>query len=214
MFLIITKFAIVSFSFTPWNIKLCFLRLISISFSTLADITFYLTSTLTSTFSIMDSHNFVRWQVTSVQVYSSCRSVEVNTFSAKLFECIGVVSNWMRYNKLQLNSDKTEVLWYTTGRRQHQLPTTALSIDGVQVSSVTSVRNLGIVIDSDLVMRTHVQLTVPSCFAALRQLHQIHDSVPMATFQSLVVTLVLSGDYPPWQTPTMTKGLGLGSGLG
>ena len=126
------------------------------------------------------------------QVYGSCRPVEVDAFSTKLTECIGIVSNWMRSNRLQLNSDKTEVLWCATGRRQHQLPTTALSIDGVQVSPVTSVRNLGIFIDADLVMRTHVQRTVSGCFAALRQLRQIRNSVPTATFQSLVVALVLS----------------------
>jgi len=51
------------------------------------------------------------------QVYGSCRPVEFNAFSAKLSECTGVVSNWMRSNRLQLNSDKTEVLWCTTGRR-------------------------------------------------------------------------------------------------
>jgi len=54
-------------------------------------------------------------------VYGSCRPVEIDAFSAKLSECIGVVTNWMRSNRLQLNSDKTEVLWCTTGRRQHQL---------------------------------------------------------------------------------------------
>jgi len=107
-------------------------------------------------------------------------------------ECIGVISNWMRSNRLQLNSDKIEVLWRTTGRRQHQLPTTAFSIDGVQVSPVTSVRNLGIFINSDLVMRSHVQRTVSGCCAVLRQLRQICNSVPTATFQSLVVALVLS----------------------
>jgi len=73
------------------------------------------------------------------------------------------------------------------GRRQNQLPTTALSI-----SPVTSFRNLGIFIDSDLVMRSHNQQTVTGCFAALRQLCQIRNSVPTATFQSLVVALVLS----------------------
>jgi len=98
----------------------------------------------------------------------------------------------MRSNRLQLNLDKTEVLWCTTGRRQNQLPTTALWIDGVQDSPVTSVRNLSIFIDSDLVMRSHVQRTVLGCFAVLRQLRQIRNSVPTATFQSLVVTLVLS----------------------
>jgi hypothetical protein len=52
------------------------------------------------------------------------------------------------------------------------------------------VRDLGIFIDSDLVMRTHVQRTVSRCFAALRQLRQIRRSLPAATFQSLVVALV------------------------
>jgi len=66
------------------------------------------------------------------QVYGSCRPDVIDSFSAKFSECIGVVSNWMRSNRLQLNSDKTEVLWCPTGRRQHQLPTTALSIDGVR----------------------------------------------------------------------------------
>jgi len=59
-------------------------------------------------------------------------------------------------------------------------------IDGVQVSPVTSVRNLGIFIDSDLVMRSHVQRIVSGCFDALRHLRQIRNSVPTATFQSLI----------------------------
>ena len=44
----------------------------------------------------------------------------------------------------------------------------------------------------DLIMRTHVQRTVSQCFAALRKLRQIRRSVPPVTFQSLVVTLVLT----------------------
>jgi len=67
-----------------------------------------------------------------------------------------------------------------------------LSIDGVQVSPVTSVRNLGFFIDSDLVMRSHVQRTVSGYFAEPCQLRQIRNSVPTAMFQSVVVALVLS----------------------
>jgi hypothetical protein len=51
------------------------------------------------------------------QVYGSCRPVEINAFSAKLSDCFGVISNWMRSNRQQLNSDKSEVFWCTTGRR-------------------------------------------------------------------------------------------------
>ena len=41
-------------------------------------------------------------------------------------------------------------------------------------------------------MRTHVQRTVSQCFAVLRQLRQIRHSVPTDTFQTLVVSLVLT----------------------
>jgi len=37
------------------------------------------------------------------QVYGSYQPVEIDAFSAKLSDCIGVVSNWMRSNKLVYN---------------------------------------------------------------------------------------------------------------
>jgi Reverse transcriptase (RNA-dependent DNA polymerase) len=90
------------------------------------------------------------------QVYGSCQPAAVDEFSSKISECVGVVSSCMRSNRLQLNADKTEVLWCATGRRQHQLPTATLSIDGVPVVLVSSVGNLGAFIDADLVMQTYV----------------------------------------------------------
>ena len=63
-------------------------------------------------------------------------------------------------------------------------------IDGVPVTPVQNVRDLGIYVDGDLSMRTHVQRTTSSCFAALRQLRQIRRLVLTATFQTLTVTLV------------------------
>jgi len=60
---------------------------------------------------------------------------------------------------------------------------------------VRSARDLGIssYIDADLLMRTHVHRTVSrTCLAVLRQLRQIRHSVPTDTFQTLVVSLVLT----------------------
>ena len=53
-------------------------------------------------------------------------------------------------------------------------------------------RDFGIFIDADLVMRTHVQKTVSRCFTVLRQLRSIRYSVPVTTFQTFIVLLVLS----------------------
>ena len=65
-------------------------------------------------------------------------------------------------------------------------------IDGTVVDPVKSACDLGIYIDSDLLMWTHVQRTVSKCFAVLRQLRQIRRSVPTDTFKTLVVSLVLT----------------------
>lgn len=80
--------------------------------------------------------------------------------------------------------DKTEFMWCTTARRQHHLPTTSITVGSILVTPSTSVRDLGIYIDADLVMRTHVQSTVSRCFATLRQLRSIRRSVPTSTRQT------------------------------
>jgi hypothetical protein len=60
------------------------------------------------------------------------------------------------------------------------------------VSPVNSVRDLGIFLDSDLSMRTHITRTVAGCFAALRQIRSIRRSVAKPVLQSLVQSLVIS----------------------
>jgi len=125
------------------------------------------------------------------QVIGSCHPSNVSAFSSSISDCLRDVASWMKLNRLQLNSSKTEVMWCATSRRQHLLPASALTVDGVMIDPVTSVRDLGIYIDADL-MRTHVQRTVSCCFAVLRQLRQIRRLIPPATFQALVVALVLS----------------------
>jgi len=54
------------------------------------------------------------------------------------------------------------------------------------------VRDLGIYLDSDVSMRTHVLKTVASCFAPLRQIRSIQRSVSRPVLLSLVTSLILS----------------------
>jgi len=53
-------------------------------------------------------------------------------------------------------------------------------------------RDLGIYIDSDVSIRSHVTKTVSACFAVLRQLRSVRRSVPRSVLQSLVTSLVLT----------------------
>jgi len=65
-----------------------------------------------------------------------------------------------------------------------------LVVGSATVVPVRVVRDLGIYLDSDLMMRIHVAKTVSSCFAVLRQLCSIRRSVSDPVLQSLVVALV------------------------
>jgi len=60
------------------------------------------------------------------------------------------------------------------------------------ITPSTTVHDLGIYIDADLSMRSHVQQTVTRCFAVLCQLRSIRRSVSTSVFQTVVVALVLS----------------------
>ena len=83
-------------------------------------------------------------------------------------------------------------LLYLPTRRQHQLPISQFTIGNDQVTPVMSIRNLGIYMDADLSMRTHIIRTAVGCFAVLRRIRSIRRSVTQPVLQSLVVALVLS----------------------
>ena len=98
----------------------------------------------------------------------------------------------MQSNRLQLNADETEVIWCTSPRRQHQIPSTPFAVGNDVITPVSSVQDRGIYIDSDLSMQTHVSRTVSACFATLRQIRSIRRSVTRPVLQSLVAALTLT----------------------
>jgi len=55
--------------------------------------------------------------------------------------CIDDVISWMMANRLQINPAKTEVLWYSSARRQHQMPSDPVGVGNTSVLPVASVRH-------------------------------------------------------------------------
>jgi predicted DNA-binding protein len=125
------------------------------------------------------------------QIYGACAPSATHQLLQQIAACADDVALWMRSNRLQLNTAKTEVMWCASSRRQHQIPQSTVRIGDDDVIPVTSVRDLGIFLDADVSMETHVAKTVSSCFGVLRQLRSISRSVSRPVLQSLVVALVL-----------------------
>jgi len=124
-----------------------------------------------------------------MQIQVSCRPGSANQLQSTLSTCLDEVSDWMRLNHLQLNTVKSEILWCSTTCRQNNLPSARVGENYVLPS--TTVRDLGVLIDSNVAMRSLVSRMVSGCFAVLRQLHSIWRSVSNSVFHSLVVLLVM-----------------------
>jgi len=67
------------------------------------------------------------------------------------------------------------------------IPTTS-----VRVAPVTAARNLGIYLDGDVSMCTHVTTTVRACFAMLRQIRSVRYSLPRPAMLTMLRSLVIN----------------------
>jgi len=126
------------------------------------------------------------------QIYGLCRPGSTDDLSRRVSNCVDDVSLWMRANRLQLNPSKMEVLWCSSGRRQHQIPTTAIRICSTFVQPAATVQNPGVFIDTDGSMKAHIAATVRSCFAALRLVRSVRRCLPHQALLTLIRALVVS----------------------
>ena len=85
--------------------------------------------------------------LTGSQGQAVCRKVELRLLS-DVNECVSVVADSMHSNRLQLNYDKTEFMWCTTGQSQHRLPVAGPTIGSFSVAPSSAVPDLGVYIDS------------------------------------------------------------------
>jgi len=142
---------------------------------------------------IIESHGLcLHLYADDSQIYYSCRPSVYLELQSRISTYIEHVAEWMRKNRLQLNAVKTEILWLVTSRRLHQMPQAPLRVGTDFVTSSAVIRDIGIHLDSDMSMSSHVRKTVSTYFAVLRQLRYIRRSVSRPVVQSLVTSLVLS----------------------
>ena len=107
-------------------------------------------------------------------------------------KCIADIKAFMRSNRLRLNPTKTEFSWCTTARRRHQVKVEPIHIDDVDIAPSADVRNLGVLIDGDFSMTTHVKKQVRSCFHSLCQIRVIRRSLTKEAAKMLVCSFICS----------------------
>ena len=91
------------------------------------------------------------------QVYIKLSQSDTHKSISSLSDCLTDISLWMKSSKRKLNSNKTEFIIIGTKQQRHKLsnhfPVKLLDND---ISPSDSVRNLGVIFDSDFSFHKHI----------------------------------------------------------
>jgi len=96
-----------------------------------------------------------RCLITETQLKSCCSPDVMNDLAARVTACTDDVLSWMRSNRLELNTDKTELIWCATSRRLHRFQSTSIRVGFENIIAINCSprsRDLGVFIDPDLSM--------------------------------------------------------------
>ena len=118
--------------------------------------------------SIIHSHSSINhhFYANDTQLYITLSPTNFFCSIQKLKNCLNDIQNFMFTNKLKLNPEKTEfILIGSKNNRKQLLPHFPTNILGNQVSPAQSVRNLGVVFDSNFFI-------LKPCFTG----HKVHQS--------------------------------------
>ena len=122
------------------------------------------------------------------QLIAKSTVCSVDVTCRRLESCVASVQRWCASRRLQLNADKTELMWLGSAVNLEHLQTdpVGLTIAGVNVKAVDCVRDLGVHLDSRLDPRTHSSRIVSTCYFHVRRLRHLHHIVSQETRQHLV----------------------------
>jgi hypothetical protein len=110
----------------------------------------------------------------------------------KMEDCLSDIREWMKKNKLKLNTSKTEVLVITTAHSAQKVQNLRVKIGDDHITPKETVRDLGSWLDSTLSMKKQVSKTVQAGYINLRHISRIRRCLPDATCAQIIHSVVTS----------------------
>ena len=124
------------------------------------------------------------------QLYGHCSPSNSVELASRVLRAIDSIHEWMSSNRLSLNTSKTQFIWLGTKHSLAKRDTDRLSSLHPSLTELTSVRNLGFIIDQELSMKDHITKLCQSCYYQLRQIRAVRHSLTQTAIQTLVHAFV------------------------
>ncbi len=106
-----------------------------------------------------------------------------------LCQCIDEINSWMCQNFLQLNKEKTEVIAF--GNKDEVLKVNAY-LDSRGQTTKNQVRNIGVILETDLSFSSHVKAVTKSAYYHLKNIARIRCFVSSQDLEKLVHGFITS----------------------
>ena len=110
----------------------------------------------------------------------------------QLEECICEISDWMKKNKLKINEEKTEFLIVGTSQQRSKMQFDSISVGGLKIKSSPVVKNLGVYLDEELTMETHIRHICNSCYHFLGNIRLIRRYLTVSSAKTIVHSVISS----------------------
>ena len=124
------------------------------------------------------------------QLNGHCSPSNSFELASRVLRAIDSIHEWMSSNRLSLNTGKTQFIWLGTKHSLARRDTDRLSSLLPSLTELSSVRNLGFIIDQELNMKDHITKLCQSCYYQLRQIRTVRHSLTSSAIQTLVHAFV------------------------
>ena len=129
------------------------------------------------------------------QVYISFKPIDTVSQSEALHRierCLTDIIAWMNTNMLKLNTDKTEVMLFTSKANAKYIDNISVNVSESLIKSTDRVRNLGAIFSSSMDMEQQINSVCRSAYVHLRNIGHIRKFLTVDATKALVNALVTS----------------------
>src|SRR6218665_3593211 len=127
-----------------------------------------------------------------IQAYQHCLASDALVTLSAMSRTIGALGSWMSSYRLRLNPHKTQFIWLGTRQQLAKLHMVALTSAFTHFTFSSTVHDLGVTLDQELTLASHIHSLCRACYYQLRQLRRISLSVTSTTAATLVHSFVTS----------------------
>ena len=117
---------------------------------------------------------------------------QMETAITVMEKCVKHIATWMIYNKLKLNEEKTEFVIICSPRQRHKLTFSSICIGDSVISATENARNLGVVFDQSMNMKTHITNMSRTTNYHLRSIGKISKYRSKSAIETLIHALITS----------------------